>query len=472
VSGAYDAVVVGAGPNGLAAAVTLAEAGCTVLVLEQADEIGGGSRSGALTLPGFVHDICSAIHPLGLASPFFRRQPLAAHGLEWIQPEAPVAHPFDAGPAFVAEQDLARTAAALGEDGPAYRALFGPLVTAAPALVEQFMGPLRPPRHPLVSARFGQVAVRSANALARARFRGEPARALLAGNAAHSILPLDSVPSAAPGLLLGLLAHAAGWPIPRSGSQAIPDALAGRLRALGGTIETSTPVHRLEDLPPARAVLLDVSPNQLVAFAGDRLPPRYRRALERFRHGPAAFKVDYALDGPIPWADPACARAGTVHLGGTLAEIVHAEQDAFHGRHPERPFVILAQQSLFDDSRAPAGRHTAWAYCHVPNGSTVDMTDRISAQIERFAPGFRDRVLSRHVHSPATLEAYNPNYVGGDISGGAMTLKQLFLRPTARVIPYTTPLDGVYLCSASTPPGGGVHGMCGWWAARTALRRM
>jgi phytoene dehydrogenase-like protein len=468
-----DAVVVGAGPNGLAAAVTLARAGRSVLLVEARDEVGGGASSAELTLPGFVHDVCSAVHPLGAASPAFRRLSLDRHGLRWVQPDAPVAHALERGEAAVAERSVAATAAGLDDtDAAAYRGLLEPLVVDVERILAQVLGPLRPPRHPIGLARFGLSAVRSADALASARFRGEKAKALLMGHAAHSILPLTARPTAGPALLFAVLSHAVGWPIPRGGAQAIADALAGRFRSLRGEIKTGWHVASLAELPPSRAVLLDLVPRQVLTLAGDRLPPGYRRQLERFRHGPGAFKVDYARDGPIPWLAEGCARAGTVHLGGTADEVVAEMADVWNGRHPERPFVLVAQQSRFDDTRAPAGRHTAWAYCHVPPGSTVDMTERITAQIERFAPGFRERVLARHVRGPAQLEAENPNLVGGDISGGAMTLRQLLARPALRVNPYTTPLRGLYLCSSSTPPGAGVHGMSGWWAARTALRRL
>jgi phytoene dehydrogenase-like protein len=472
MSGPYDAVVVGAGPNGLTAAVTMAEAGCRTLLVEQADTIGGGARSAELTLPGFVHDVCSAIHPIGAASPAFRRLPLAEHGLRWVHPDIPLAHPLEGGRAAVLERDAAATVARLGEDGPAYRALFEPLVPAAEWLLDQILGPARLPRHPLALARFGLSAARSAAGLTRSRFDGEKAAPLILGSAAHSLLPLTRMPSAGPGLFLTLLGHVVGWPIPVGGSQAIADALASYFRALGGTIETGHRVTSLSELPRTRVVLLDLVPKQVLAIAGDRLPPLYRRQLERFRHGPGSFKVDYAIEGPIPWEAADCLRAGTVHVGGTADEIVAAEAAPWAGRPAERPFVLVGQQSLFDTGRAPEGKHTVWAYCHVPHGSDVDMTERITAQIERFAPGFRDRILATCSRGPAELEADNPNLVGGDISGGVMTLYQLLARPALRLNPYRTPLPGLYLCSSSTPPGGGVHGASGWWAARSALRRL
>ena len=468
----HDAIVVGSGPNGLAAAIALAEAGRSVLVLEGRDTVGGGLRTEALTLPGFLHDTCSAIHPLGVASPFFRGVPLAEHGVDWIHPPAPLAHPLDDGTAVVLERSLDETAAGLdGRDGDAWRRLLGPFVESAGPLVEAVLAPPLPPHHPLVMARFGLKAIRSAASLARSTFAGPRARALFAGNAAHSMLPLDAVAGASFGLVLATLGHAVGWPLPRGGSQSVADGLASYLRSLGGEIETGRPVESLDEVAGARTVMLDVTPRQLLALAGNRLPGRYRRALERYRYGPGVLKLDYALSGPVPWRAPECARAATVHLGGTLEEIVAAEGEVGRGRNPERPFVLVAQQSLFDSTRAPEGRHTLWAYTHVPNGSDEDVSGRIEDQIERFAPGFRDLVLERSMLGPAALEGRNPNYVGGDINGGSADLRQLLARPVARPVPYRTPLDGVYLCSSSTPPGGGVHGMCGSNAARAALRR-
>ena len=462
--------MVGAGPNGLAAAITLARAGRSVLVLEAAPTVGGGTRSAELTLPGYVHDVCSAIHPLGLASPFFRTLPLAAHGLEWIHPPAALAHPLDDGTAAVLERSVEATAATLGRDAGAYRGLVTPLVAAWDDLAQEILGPLRFPRHPFALARFGLCALWPARRFAEVVFRGEHARGLFAGLAGHAIMPLERAMTTAAGLVLGTVGHAVGWPLPRGGSQRIADALAAYLRALGSEILTDARVAALDELPPARDVLCDVTPRQLVRLAGDRLPAGYRRRLERYRYGPGVFKVDWALDGPIPWTAAACARAGTVQLGGTLAEIAAAERAVWRSRHVEQPFVLLAQQSLFDPSRAPEGKHTAWAYCHVPHGSTCDMTARIEAQVERFAPGFRDRVLARSVMAPADFERYNANYIGGDISGGVQDLRQLYTRPVARLSPYSTPVKGLYICSSSTPPGGGVHGMCGYWAARAALR--
>ena len=465
-----DAIVVGAGPNGLAAAIVLARAGLSVRVVEAAETVGGGARSAELTLPGFVHDVCSAIHPLGIASPLFRTLPLAEHGLEWIDPPAALAHPFDDGTAVLLERSPEAATPTLGEDEDRWRRLFAPLVREAEPLLDDVLGPLHLPAHPLALARFGARAAPPATLLARLSFRGARARGVFAGLAAHSMLPLGRPPSAAFGLMLGLLGHAVGWPFPRGGSQRLSDALASYLRSLGGEIETGRRVESLAALGHARAVLLDVTPRGLLALAGDRLPARYRRRLERYRYGPGVFKLDWALDGPIPWRAEECKRAATVHLGATLEEIAASEAAPGRGEIAERPYVLLAQQSLFDATRAPAGRHTAWAYCHVPNGSTADLTARIEGQVERFAPGFCARILARSALGPAALERLNANYVGGDINGGAAILSQLLTRPVARLSPYTTPLDGVFLCSSSTPPGGGVHGMCGYHAARAALR--
>jgi len=466
------AVVVGSGPNGLSAAITLAQAGRRVVVLEGEDTVGGGCRSAELTLPGFVHDTCSTVHSLALASPFLSGLPLVEHGLELAHPDAPLAHPLDDGTAVMLERSVDQTARGLGADADAYRRLFAPLVGHAEGLLGDILAPPRPPRHPLVLTRFGFSAIRSANGLARSRFEGERARALLAGCCAHSVLSLRAPASAAFGLVLALAAHRVGWPVARGGSQRLADALASHLRSLGGEIETDRRVTSLDDLPEAEVVLLDVTPRELLRIARARLPPIYRRRLARYRYGPGVFKLDWALDGPIPWtAAPEVARAGTVHLGGTLEELTASEEAAFRGRHHERPFVLLVQASRFDRTRAPEGHHTAWAYCHVPHGSTRDMTRAIEAQVERFAPGFGDRIIGRSAMSSAEVERHNPNCVGGDITGGVQDLRQLFTRPVARAVPYSTPLPGVFLCSSSTPPGGGVHGMCGFHAARAALRR-
>jgi phytoene dehydrogenase-like protein len=467
-----DAIVVGSGPNGLAAAIALARAGVSVRVLEAADVVGGGMRSEQLTLPGFVHDVCSAIHPLAVASPFFRTVPLGELGVEWIESPAALAHPFDDGTAAVLERSPEATGDTLGVDANRYRRLFQPLAESVDSILEDLLAPLHAPAHPLAFARFGLLAGLPAAALARLAFRGSRARGFFAGLSAHSLLPLTQPATAAFGLTLGMLGHAVGWPFPRGGSQRLADALAAHLRSLGGEIETGRRVESLAELGDTAAVLLDVTPRQLVAMSGGALPDRYRRRLERYRYGPGVFKLDWALDGPIPWRAEQCARSATVHLGGTLEEIVASEREPWRGSVSERPYVLLAQQSLFDPSRAPEGKHTAWAYCHVANGSTIDMTERIESQVERFAPGFRDRILARSALGPARLEAHDANLVGGDINGGAADLRQLFTRPVARRSPYTTPLPGVFICSASTPPGGGVHGMCGLHAARAALRRL
>jgi phytoene dehydrogenase-like protein len=465
-----DAIVIGAGPNGLAAAITLARAGRSVQVLEAAATPGGGARSASLTGPGFVHDVCSAIHPLVAGSPFFRSLALDPDELDLIHPPSPLAHPLDDGTAVLLERSIEDTAIGLGSDADAYRRLMDPLVRDWTVLVAELLGPLRLPRHPVIAGRFGWLALRSTTGLVRARFRGERARALLGGIGAHSMLPLDEVPSAAITLVLGLLGHACGWPFPRGGAGRITEALVTRLVSLGGEVVTGRRVDALDELGDSRLVLADLSPRELVRIDGGRLPAAYRRRLGRYRYGPGVFKLDWALDGPIPWRAAECARAATVHVGGTFEEIADAEARVDRGQHPERPFVLLAQPSLFDGSRAPAGRHTGWAYCHVPNGSTVDMGDRIEAQVERFAPGFRSRILARHAMGPADFERYNASYVGGDINGGRQDLRQLFTRPVARLVPYATPVAGLYLCSSATPPGGGVHGLCGYWAARAALR--
>ena len=465
------ATVVGSGPNGLAAAIVLAQAGRRVELLEATDTLGGGCRSAELTLPGFVHDTCSTVQALARASPFLGNLPLADHGLEFVHPQAPLAHPLDDGTAVMLERSVAATAEGLGPDERAYRRLFEPLVRDAEPLFGALLAPLRAPRHPVALARFAAVATRSASGLARSRFAGERARALIAGCSAHSMLRLEAPVSGTFGIVLALSAHAVGWPVARGGSQRLADAMAAYLRSMGGRIETCHRVEYLDSLAPdGRLILLDVTPRQLVAMAGRRLPDLYRRRLARYRYGPGVFKLDWALNGPIPWAAPEAARAGTVHLGGTLQEIAASETAVARGEHPKRPFVLLVQASRFDPTRAPEGMHTAWAYCHVPNGSDRDMTEAIEQQVERFAPGFTRLIAARSAMDSAEVERRNPNYVGGDINGGLQDIRQLFTRPVARPVPYSTPIPGVFLCSSSTPPGGGVHGMCGYWAARAALR--
>jgi phytoene dehydrogenase-like protein len=464
-----DVVVVGAGPNGLAAAITCAEAGRSVLVIEGAETIGGGTRTDELTLPGFHHDVCSAIHPLAAASPFFASADLARHGLELVHAEVALAHPLDGGRAGVLHRSLEETVRGLGTDGAAWDRWIGWTARRWDALAPAILGPLlRVPRHPLTLARFGLPGALPATLAGRA-FATEEAKGLLAGAAAHAFLPLDHPLTTAMGLVLLASGHVAGWPVARGGSQAITTAMAKRLVELGGTIETGRWVRSLADVPESRAVLFDVSPRQLLEICGDALPARYRARMARFRAGPGVCKVDYALSEPVPWTNEDCRRAGGLHVGGTLAEIAAAEADVGAGRHPERPFVLVGQQSLADPTRAPAGQHTLWAYCHVPAGSDVDVADAVATQIERFAPGFRDVVLARHVATSSWFADRNPNMAGGDIAGGSHAGLQLLLRPRPGVHPYRTPDPRLFLCSASTPPGGGVHGMCGLHAARAAL---
>ncbi len=469
----YDAVIVGSGPNGLAAAVTLARAGCSVLVMEGKETIGGGMRTLEYTLPGFRHDVCSAVHPLGIGSPFFRDLPLHEHGLQWVFPDLPLAHLLD-DRAVALHRSLDETAAGLGRDGEAYRRLFAPSVEDWRALLDEFLGPLGVPRRPLLMARFGLKAVQPATLLTRRAFDGVAARALFAGLAAHITLPLERPTTAAAGLMLGMLAHAIGWPFARGGSQSIATALASYLYSLSGEIETGAWVHSMRDIPPARAVLFDVTPRQLLDIAGDELSSGYRKQLEGYRYGQGVFKIDWALSGAVPWREADARRAGTLHIGGTLDEIAAGERAVWQGKLPDPPFILFSQPSLFDRSRVPdsdSAAQTAWAYCHVPRGSTADMTAAIESRVERHAPGFRDCILARHTINAAEYEAYNPNYVGGDINGGVQDWRQLFTRPVTRLDPYSTPNPRLFLCSSSTPPGGGVHGMCGYHAARSALRR-
>jgi phytoene dehydrogenase-like protein len=465
----YDAVVVGSGPNGLAAAIALQQQGLSVLVLEAKSTIGGGLRSAELTLPGFVHDICSAVHPLAAGSPFLQTLPLAEYGLEYIYPPVAAAHPLDGGIAALLEGTMEETAGRLGGDAAAYRKLVGPVVRDWRALAPELLGPLHFPKNPWMLARFGLKGLPSAAWLAR-RFRTREARALVAGMAAHGMLPLTNWMTAAIALVFLATGNDRGWPIPRRGSMALAEALAGYFLSLGGRIETEVFVRSLSQLPSSRCVLLDLTPRQLLQLGGHRWSSLYRWQLEQYRYGMGVFKIDWALAEPIPFLAEGCRRAGTVHIGGTFEEIAAAEALTARGIQAERPFVLLAQPSVFDPTRAPHGLHTAWAYCHVPNGSREDMTERIERQVERMAPGFRERVLARHVFDTAQMEEYNPNYIGGDINGGVMDIRQLFTRPALRWSPYRTSSKGIYICSSATPPGGGVHGMCGYHAARRALK--
>ncbi len=468
------ACVIGSGPNGLAAAIVLAQAGLQVDVFEAESEPGGAARTLPLTLPGFLHDFGSAVHPFAAGSPFFTSLPLREHGLEWIHGDAPLAHPLDDGTAVVLERDFGKTEQALGADGREWRRLLDPAVSHWKDFAEDSLGPaLRIPHHPLRMARFGSSMMRSARGFAQSHFSSPRTRAVFAGLAGHSMLGFDQPLSATIGLMFAVTIHAAGWPIPRGGAKAIPRALIGYLKTLGGMVHTSQRIDAaaFRELEADNALILfDTAPRQLLAIAGDRLSSGYRRAFSRFQHGPGAFKIDFALSEPVPWRAAECRRAITVHLGGTLEELAESEDAVAHGKVPERPFVLVAQPTLFDSTRAPEGKHVLWAYCHVPNGATVDATERIEAQIERFAPGFRDCILARHVSTPAMLEAMDANLFGGDIGGGALSLKQFFLRPTLHN--YATGTPKLYLCSASTPPGGGVHGMCGYHAAKLALRQI
>jgi phytoene dehydrogenase-like protein len=455
----------------LAAAIRLAQGRLRVILLEANATIGGGVRSAELTLPGLVHDLCSAIHPLAIGSPFFRTLPLDQYGLEWIQPEFPLAHPLDDGTAVVLRRSVEETSKGLGADAAAYRKLMGPLTAHWRSLADEFLRPmLHFPRHPLQLARFARRAVRSATGIAQSWFRDDRTKALFAGLAAHSFLPLDQIPSSAFAIVLGIFGHTVGWPMPRGGAQRLSQALASYFQALGGEIRTNTVINDLAQVPKTRLTLLDVPPRQLLHIAGNRIPKSYRRKLERYRCGPGVFKIDYALDAPIPWLAQECRSAGTIHLGGTLREIAEAESTVSKGLHSESPFVLLAQPTLFDSSRAAQDKHIVWAYTHVPNGSSFDMTEPIERQIERFAPGFEQHILARHVMKCSDLESRNANLIGGDINGGAADLFQLLARPVLSFTPYRTAIPGVYLCSASTPPGGGVHGMCGFNAATAALK--
>lgn len=465
----YDAVVVGSGPNGLAAAILLQQQGLSVLVIEGKDVIGGGLTTAELTLPGFKHDVCSAIHPMALASPFFRTLPLADHGLEYIFPGLAAAHPFDDGTAAILDHSIQTTAKHLGVDEREYIKIMQSVTDAFPLIDEDILGPLHFPKHPLALAGFGLKALTSVESFVK-RFKTKQARALFAGMAAHSIQPLSNLSTTAVGLVLMATGHMKGWPIPKGGSASIATALSSYFTSIGGTIQTGTYITSLDQLPSAHAVLFDITPKQLLQIAGHKFSAIYKWQLERYRYGMGVFKVDWALDGPIPFTAAECRKTGTIHLGNTFEEIAEGEILSSKGKIAETPFVLLAQQSLFDSSRAPEGKQTAWAYCHVPNGSTYDMTAIVENQIERFAPGFKDLILAKNTMNTAQVEAYNPNYIGGDINGGILDLAQLFTRPALRWSPYKTSAKGLYICSSSTPPGGGVHGMCGYNAAKRVLK--
>lgn len=465
----YDAVVIGSGPNGLSAAIVMKQAGLSVLLIESKDTIGGGLRSAELTLPGYIHDVCSAIHPLAAGSPFFSTLPLDQHGLEYIYPEVLAAHPFDDGSAAVLKKSIEETAAGLGRDAGIYTDLLAPLVKSWPGLAPDVLGPLHFPKHPIDLAAFGLNALRPASSLA-GKFKTKEARGLWAGMTAHSIQPLSNLATSAIGLVLMAAGHLHGWPLPKGGSKEIANALASYFIELGGKIQTGVHISAMKDIPSAKTVLFDLSPKQILEIAGDRFSPLYKWQLSRYRYGMGVFKIDWALDGPIPFTSEEARKAGTVHLGNTFEEIAAGEKLASGGGHPGKPFVLLAQQSLFDSTRAPEGKHTAWAYCHVPNGSEIDMTAAIENQVERFAPGFKDLILAKHTMNTREVQAYNPNYIGGDINGGIIDIGQLFTRPVLRPSPYRTSAKGLYICSASTPPGGGVHGMCGYYAAKQSLK--
>ncbi len=468
----YDAVVVGAGPNGLSAAIILAMHDLSVLVVEEQETIGGGCRSQELTLPGFTHDVCSSIYPLAIGSPILKQFPLSEHGLEWVHPPVPLAHPFDDGTCALLQQSLEKTSQSLGEDSSSYSSLFSPFIEDWPKLENTLLGPFTIPRHPLPALKFGWKAVRSAESLAKTSFKNPKTQGLFAGLAAHSVLPLDRPITAAVGLLLGITGHVFGWPMAKGGAQQIANALGSYFQSLGGTIQTGYRVDSIEELPASKAVLFDLTPRQILKIAKGELTHSYQKQLERYRYGPGVFKMDWALTQPIPWKASDCLQAGTVHLGGDFDQIAASEKAIWEGTHAEKPYVLLAQHSLFDNTRAPNGKQSAWAYCHVPHGSKKDMSQEIEDQIERFAPGFRDCIIETSTKNTEEMEQFNANYIGGDIIGGVQDIYQLFTRPTKRLVPYATSNPGIFICSSSTPPGGGVHGMCGYHAARTALKRV
>lgn len=468
----YDVVVIGSGPNGLAAAIVLAQHQLDVLVLEGSSSIGGGTQTHELTLPGFKHDLCSAVHPLGVLSPYLKTLPLENHGLEWLYPKVSVAHPLDDGPAVLLSRSLQETSENLGVDGKAWTQLFKPFVDQGEQLLEDILKPLSFPKYPLLFTKFGLKAMQSATYLVEKHFKEERAKALFAGCAAHSFLPLDFKFTSSFGILMALTAHLTDWPVAKGGSTAITQSMASYFKSLGGDIKTNTFVVTLSQLPEASAYMFDTDPKQLIQIADDALPSGYKARLSSFQYGPGVFKIDWALDGSIPWKDQRCTDAATVHLGGTFKEIALSEHQAWNNIHSENPYVLVNQQSEFDPTRAPLGKHTGHAYCHVPNGSTKDLTVVIENQMERFAPGFKDLILKRHTTNCEVFENYNPNNVGGSISGGANTMGQLFTRPVMSRDPYSTPNKKLFLCSASTPPGGGVHGMCGYWAAQSVLKKI
>ncbi|MGB0930008.1 MAG: phytoene desaturase family protein [Chitinophagales bacterium] len=467
----YDAIIIGSGPNGLTAAIELARNGLKVLVLERAKTIGGGTRTAELTLPNFHHDYCSAVHPTGILSPYWRTLPLEKYGLEWITPPASIAHPLDGEEAVLMTQSIDETAANLGIDGEAWKKMLRPFLKNPHHLFEDSLKPLGIPKHPILLARFGLKAMWPATRLANWQFKSHRAKALLAGCAAHSVLPLDMAFSSAIGVMFAVMGHTVNWPVAAGGSINITQALAAYLKELGGEIQTDTFITDFKQLPKAKAYLFDTDPLQVSRIAANELPKSYIKRLQKFNYGPGIFKVDWALDGSIPWADERCLQASTVHIGGTLEEINVSEKAAWEGRHCDKPYLILCQQSEFDKSRAPEGKHTGYAYCHVPHGSTVDMTEAIENQIQRFAPDFKDLILARHTTNTQQLKIYNPNHIGGNITGGANNIAQLFTRPVARLDPYSTPNPSIFICSSSTPPGGGVHGMCGYYAARSVLKK-